>query len=101
VNGQVLKQSPLVVLKAHVIKTFKNRVWLTADAGYGYGGKPSVNDVQKEVTISSLIVGGSVAIPFGYKHTLRLVGKSSFRIEQGPDFDGIFLSYQYFWNKSN
>ncbi len=99
-NGRLLKQSPFLGFKAHVIKTFNNRMWITADAGYGYGAKVTVDDVQKNVTISSYIFGASVAVPIGYKHTLRLVGKSSFRIKQGPDIDGVFLSYQYFWNTS-
>jgi hypothetical protein len=100
-NGQVLKQSPLLGLKAHVIKTFSNRIWITADAGYAYGGMASVNDVKKEVTISSYVLGLSVAVPIARAHTLRLIAKSSYRILQGPDFDGVFLSYQYFWNRSN
>jgi len=99
-NGRELKQTPFVGIKAHVIKTLNNKMWLTADVGYGYGAKVTVDDVKKEVTISSYIVGASVAVPINNKHTLRLVGKSSFRIKQGPDIDGVFLSYQYFWNKS-
>jgi hypothetical protein len=100
-NGQELKQTPFVGIKAHAIKTFSNGIWITADSGYGYGGKPSVNGVQKDVTISSFILGVSVAVPIAKAHTIRLAGKSSFRILQGPDFDGVFLTYQYFWNKAN
>ena len=88
-------------IKAHAIKTFSNGIWITADTGYGYGAKVSVDDEKKEVTISSFILGLSVAVPIAKAHTLRLVGKSSFRILQGPDFDGVFLTYQYFWNKAN
>ena len=100
-NGRVLKQSPFLGIKTHVIKTFNNRMWITADAGYGYGAKVSVDDVKREVTISSFIFGASVAVPISNSHTIRLVGKSSLRIKQGPNLDGVFLSYQYFWNKSN
>jgi hypothetical protein len=100
-NGQVLKQSPFLGIKAHVIKTFNNRMWITAGVGYGYGAKVSVDDVKRNVTISSYIFGASVAVPINKRHTIRLIGKSSFRIKQGPDLDGVFLSYQYFWNKSN
>jgi hypothetical protein len=100
-NGRELKQSPFVVIKAHAIKTFGNGIWITADAGYGYGAKVRVDDVKREVTISSYIFGASVAVPISNKHTLRFIAKSSFRIKQGPDIDGVFLSYQYFWNKSN
>jgi len=99
-NGRVLKQSPLLGIKAHVIKTFNNRMWITADAGYGYGAKVTVDDEKKNVTISSYVLGASVAVPINNNHTIRFVGKSSFRIKQGPDLDGVFLSYQYFWNKS-
>jgi len=99
-NGRELKQSPFLGIKAHVIKTFNNRMWFTADLGYGYGAKVKVDDVKKNVTISSYIFGASVAVPINNKHTLRLIGKSSFRIKQGPDIDGLFLSYQYFWNTS-
>ena len=99
-NGRILKQSPFLGIKAHAIKTFSNGMWITADSGYGYGGKVRVDDVKKEVTISSFIFGASVAIPIARAHTLRLIGKSSFRILQGPDFNGVLLTYQYFWNKA-
>jgi len=100
-NGQVLTQTPFVGIKAHVIKTFKKGIWITAGTGYGYGAKPSVDDVKRDVTISSFIIGASVSVPFADGHTLRLIGKSSFRILQGPDFNGVFLTYQYFWNRTN
>jgi len=99
-NGKELKQSPFFGIKGHLIKTFKNRMWATIDVGYGYGAEPTVDGVKKNVTISSYVVGASAAVPIGFNHTLRFTAKSSFRIKQGPDFDGLFISYQYFWNKN-
>ena len=99
-NGKELKQSPFLGIKGHLIKTFKNRMWATIDVGYGYGAEPTVDGVKKNVTISSYVIGASAAVPIGIKHTLRFTAKSSFRIKQGPDFDGLFITYQYFWNKN-
>jgi hypothetical protein len=44
-------------------------------------------------------VGFVVAMPINPNHSFKLAGLSGFRFEQGPDFDGFSIAYQFRWNR--
>lgn len=98
-NGNKLNQDPLFAIKADVIRSLPKKIWIALAAGYGYGGRSYVNDVSREVLISTIRLGLTLAIPIAAQHSLKLVGVSGIRFKQGPDFDAISLSYQFRWNK--
>ena len=98
-NGNVRKQNPLATLKVHVIRSLQKRLWVSLGIGYGYGGKTYLNDIQRDVVISTMRLGLFFALPIKTNHTIRLSGFSGVRFQQGPDFDAISLSYQFRWNR--
>ena len=98
--GNKLEQLPLVTAKVHVIRKLENNMWLSANLGYGIGGKIYVNDVARDSQISSARFGLDFSMPFNLKHTLRLGVVSGFRFERGNDFDAFTVSYVYRWNEA-
>jgi len=46
-NGNKLEQDPYYAIQSHLIYTFHPGVWASASAGYGYGGKSTINGVEK------------------------------------------------------
>jgi hypothetical protein len=42
-NGNKLEQDPLYIIHTHLIYTFRPGLWLSASAGYDYGGETTVN----------------------------------------------------------
>jgi len=98
--GNKLKQKPLVTAKLHFIRKLPKNMWISANMGYGVGGKVYVNDVPRDVQISAARFGFHYAIPFGIKHAVKIGAVSGVRFEKGNDFDAFTITYQYRWNKS-
>ena len=67
------------------------------DAGYGIGGRTKINGVEKDTRISTFRFGVTFALPVAKRHTLKLSGFTGVRVERGPDFNAVVLSYQYRW----
>jgi hypothetical protein len=98
-SGNKLSQDPLLTVKAHLIRSLPKGFWISVGAGYGYGGRTYINSTPRNAVISSMRVGFVVAMPINPHHSLKLAGVSGFRFEQGPDFDGLSIAYQYRWNR--
>jgi hypothetical protein len=98
-NGNKLNQDPLYAIKAHVIRSLPKKFWIAFGIGYGYGGRSYINDQARDVLISTMRLGLTLAIPIAAQHSLKLVGVTGIKFKQGPDFDAISLSYQFRWNK--
>ncbi len=97
VGGRKLEQRPQFTAKAHFIRSLRSGWWLSLGVGYGVGGRSVIEGIERDNHISSFRFGGTVAAPLGKGHTLKLVLNSGVRLERGPDFDAIALTYQYLW----
>jgi len=93
------KQKPLWTAKVHMIRATRQGRWLALDVGYGIGGRAVVEGRETDTRISAFRFGLTAAVPVSPRQTLRLVVASGARIEKGPDFDVLGISYQYRWGK--
>jgi hypothetical protein len=96
-DTSTLSQNPLYTAKVHLIRTMRKGRWVALDIGYGFGGRTKINGVLKDTYISTLRFGLTLAFPIGVRHTLRMVGASGVRLQKGPDFDALAVTYQYRW----
>jgi len=96
-GGATLAQKPLLTGKVHGIRTFSSGNWLSLDAGYGIGGRTAVNDVELDTRISAFRFGLTYAWSINRQSSLKFYAVSGVRIEKGPDFDVVGLSYQRRW----
>lgn len=99
VNGNKLGQKPLYTFKFHLIRDLPNNMWISANIGYGIGGRVIVNDIDRDSKISAMRFGLHYAVPFN-QHAFKIGYVSGIRFERGSDFDALTLTYQYRWNKS-
>lgn len=100
VGGNELKQNPLYTAKIHVIRKLPKNMWISANLGYGVGGKTFVNGEARISHISAARFGLNFSVPFNSKHSFNLGIVSGIRFEKGSDNDAFSISYQYRWNKS-
>ena len=91
------EQKPLWTAKAHLIRATRRGRWLALDVGYGIGGRAIVEGTETDTRISAFRFGLTAAVPVSPRQTLRFVVASGVRIEKGPDFDALGISYQYRW----
>jgi len=99
-NGHTLKQKPFYTATLHAIRSLPRNLWITADVGYGIGGRTEVDDVVRNYRMSAVRIGLTFAAPINKHHTLKFTAVSGIRIENGPDYDVLAISYQYRWHKS-
>ena len=96
-GGNELKQNLIYTFKIHVIRSLPKGIWLAADVGYANGGKAYVNDAERESHISTFRLGGTIAIPIGLHHSIKLFGFTTLRMDKGSDYDLLSLAYQFRW----
>ena len=96
-GGSTVTQQPLFAGKIHVIRLLPKGFWIAVDGGYGVGGRTFLDGERRETHISSFRFGATVAVPLARQHTLKFVLASGARVERGPDFDAVAVSYQFRW----
>jgi hypothetical protein len=90
-----LKQYPMLTAAIDIIYNLGVWGWTSLDVAYGYGGRTEINDVPRDTRISTFRFGLTLAHSIDKKNSLKLTLTSGERIERGPDFDAIGLSYTY------
>ena len=96
-GGNELKQNTIYTLKIHVIRSLPKGIWLAANAGYANGGIANVNGAERESHISTFRLGGTVSVPLGLHHSIKLFGFATIRMDKGSDFSLLSLAYQFRW----
>jgi len=99
IGGNELRQKPLYTIKVHTIRKLPKNMWIAMNVGYGIGARGFVNDEIRDNRISTIRLGLTYVLPLGQHHALKFAALTGIRIEKGPDFDAITVSYQYRWSK--
>jgi hypothetical protein len=94
-NDLNLKQYPILTASTSVIRALRDWGWVSLDIAYGYGGRTEINGVPRNTLISTFRFGVTLVHAIDKKNSLKLTLTSGRRIERGPDFDAIGLSYTY------
>jgi|TARA_B110000902_G_scaffold266733_1_gene355825 hypothetical protein len=97
-NSKKLKQKPLYILHGHLIYTFKPGQWVSASAGYDYGGENEINNVSQNDRLQN------VGWKLSYSHPInRAIGVSFFYLgtrtheSVGLDSDSLAVSTSFVW----
>lgn len=96
-NGRKLKQKPMAGIKTHLVRLLNKGKWMAIDAGFGVGGSTKVDNINLQTHMSTLRFGLTYAQPMGKKHAIKFTAVSGVRLERGPDFDAVGITYQYRW----
>ena len=99
-DGNTLKQNPIGTIKMNLIKSFNRGIWAAVGAGYAFGGRAYVNDMQRDATISTMRFGAIVSVPLHPQHSLKLAVILARRFAEGADFNSVSLAYQFLWNRT-
>lgn len=72
-NGNSREQDPIYALQAHVIHTFKPGYWASLSAGYGLGGRSSVNGELKDDEWGNVMSALSAGFPVAKNQSVKVV----------------------------
>lgn len=92
-----LKQEPIISLQAHIIYTFKSKIWLGLDGNYFWGGQTEINGVSKDDQIRNSRFGGVIGYPITPKHSLKFQVHTGVETNIGQGYTTFSLGYQYIW----
>ena len=95
--GMRLQQNPLLVAKFHAIRTIRPGFWWALAAGYGHGGRTTVDGVPRNTTQSNWRLAFVMAYPIRANQGIFGSVGSGGNFGAGTDFDTISVGYQYLW----
>ena len=97
-NGRKLEKDPYFTSQIHLVYTFRPGLWASASAGYGYGGKSTLDGVEKNDRRENLAWALSAGCPITRQLGIKFVYLSSRTQESiGQDTDSIIASFNIFW----
>lgn len=94
--GARMTQRPIYAAKAHVAYLFGKGAWAAVDAGYGFGGRTTVDELPKD-NQRNVRLGATLSLPLAPKHSIKLNFTSGVDTRIGADFDTFALAYQFRW----
>ena len=97
-NGNKLEQNPYFTSQIHLVYAFRPGLWASASIGYGYGGKSTVNGVDKNDRRENLAWALSFGCPITRQLGVKVIYLSSRTQESiGQDTDSIGAAFSIFW----
>jgi len=96
-QGLRLEQDPLVVAKFHAIRSIRPGFWWALAAGYGYGGRTTVDGVRRETIQRNWRFAVVLAYPVQPNMGVTVMLGTGGNQGAGGDYDTIALGYQMAW----
>jgi hypothetical protein len=97
-NGNKLEQAPLYIIHGHLIYTFRPGLWVSASAGYDYGGENTINGVKKDDNKQDVGWALSFAYPINRQAGIKATYIGSRKLEStGLDSDSLIASLSFSW----
>jgi hypothetical protein len=96
-HGQVLQQSPIGSVQAHVIYNFRPGLWLALDGTYYQGGRTHLDGVRQGNLQQNSRLGVTLALPLNRWQSLKLVYDRGAIVRVGGKFSTFSATYQVRW----
>jgi Putative MetA-pathway of phenol degradation len=97
----VSAQAPMGAFQAHLSYSFQRQAWAALDATYYVGGGTSINGVRDLPQQSNSRLGGTLVLPVGRRHSVKLAASWGAIIRHGPDFTTFSVGWQTGWVPSS
>jgi hypothetical protein len=99
VQGDRREQAPIGALEVHVSYDVNPRLWISGDFNYWYGGRVSVNDDTRLLTLqSNSRLGVTVSVPvISRRQSLKISYSDGLIVRFGGKFKTLSVGWQYGW----
>jgi len=96
-KGNSLEQAPLWTTQLHLTYAITRGVWAAVSGTYDYGGRTTVNGIQRDDQQSNARLGATLALPIDGNNSVKLYASSGVATRIGNDYDLFGLAWQYRW----
>jgi hypothetical protein len=90
-------QAPMGAFQAHLSYNFTRRAWAAFDATYYVGGTSTIQGVENNDRQSNTRLGGTVALPVGQRHSIKLAVSRGAIVRFGANFTTLSFGWQTAW----
>jgi hypothetical protein len=91
------EQDPILSLQAHVVYSFKTRLWLAGDATFYAGGRTTQAGEPKADELRNSRLGLTLALPVSRHHSAKASWTTGFTTRAGGNFRTLSVAWQYLW----
>jgi hypothetical protein len=96
--GTVRKtQTPLGSFQTHLSYNFTRRSWAAFDVTYYVGGRTTVEGASPTDLQSNVRTGGTIALPVGQRHSIKIAVSRGAIVRLGADFTSYSFAWQTAW----
>ena len=96
-GGSRREQRPLASLQAHLVYTFRPRMWLAAGATYYRGGRTVVDGAARADAQSNSRFGTTFSYPLGRHQSLKAAYARGLTARFGGHLSSVGVGWQYAW----
>jgi hypothetical protein len=96
-GGNTRAQDPLYSVQGHVIYSFRNGVWASADATWFGGGRTTLNGALRNDLQQNSRIGATLAFPVDRYNSIKFAVSSGVSARTGNSFDLIAMAWQHRW----
>jgi Putative MetA-pathway of phenol degradation len=90
-------QTPLGSFQAHLSHNFTRKLWAAFDVTYYVGGRTTVEGASPTDLQSNLRTGGTLAVPVGQRHSIKIAASRGAIVRLGTDFSSFSVAWQTAW----
>ena len=96
--GAAIKtQEPIGTFQWHVSYNFTRQLWAAVDATYYFGGRTTIQGVEGNDLLSNSRAGGTLVVPVGKRHSVKLAVSRGAIIRYGANFTTYSFGWQTGW----
>jgi hypothetical protein len=90
-------QAPMGAFQAHVSYNFQRALWAAFDVTYYVGGRSTIEGIVNDDRQSNSRAGGTLALPVGKRHSIKLAMSRGAIIRAGANFTTFSVGWQTGW----
>jgi hypothetical protein len=97
-GAQSQHESPVGAVETHLSYDLGNRLWVSFDANFWWGGETSLNGVPNHLTYQkSSRVGLTASIPLTQRQSIKISYSNGAYVGYGGNYQNISVAWQYGW----
>jgi hypothetical protein len=93
----VKTQAPIGSLQLHLSYNFRRQLWAAVDVTYYAGGRSTVQGVEGNDLQSNVRSGGTLTLPIGQRHSIKVAVSRGIVVQRGADFTTYSIAWQTAW----